>query len=240
MMRIKIVIPCYNEGERIIKTLDAIREYISKFPTHFFTVVAVNDGSKDNTLDVIRGYSEKLPLKYVNYSPNRGKGHAVKKGMINYPGFDYCIFTDADGSSHLKYILPAVLEDKYDIIITDRELPGSEISDVSPMRFISTRLYNLTKKILLSEPMYDTQNGLKAYRGEIAHKLFKASKIDGYCFDVEVLHIARKHNYDIHRVPVVWLNEPEDSRVKFKHNFIMFRELVKIRSYSRAGDYDNI
>lgn len=257
LIRIRIVIPCYNEAERLPKTIKELQKYLKTwhYADLYADILIVNDGSTDKTLNVIkRLVAEYENVHYLSYYPNKGKGYAVRSGVLTTPTdgrqprwldgklerpthHDYIIFMDADGSSHMKFVMSEISLGDADIIMTNRELPESNIYNTSRMRFISSHLYYWAKRILLSCPILDTQNGLKAYKSKVAKKIFELSKIDGFSFDVEVLHIARLYNKKIHEVPVDWHNTP-DSRVSvLKHSPQMLTDLFKIRFNTMRGVY---
>lgn len=233
-MKIRIVVPAYNEEKRLPRTIKIMRGYLKDNKVDA-DILLVNDGSTDNTLEVMRKFSDLYPdVHFISYSQNKGKGYAVRAGMLMANGYDYIVFSDADGSSHLKHIIPYL---EGDVVITDRELLQSKVSDLSFSRWVASRVYWLVKLVLLQEPIKDTQNGLKAFRGDVAKAVFDLTKIDGFSFDIESLFIARRKGYSIAQVPVVWLNTP-DSRVKLlKHSFRMLWDVFKIRWYAWKGDY---
>jgi len=243
MMRIRIIVPCYNEENRLVKTINEMVSYLDDINVKA-DILLVNDGSTDKTLNVIESLAIKyFNVHYLSYKPNRGKGYAVRAGMLTANGYDYLIFSDADGSSHLRYIIPYVLHSRNhnhsrdDIIITSRELDDSEVSDISFMRWLASRVYWITKSIVLQELHKDLQNGLKAYRGTIAAKIFSYARMDGFSFDVEVIKIAKIYGYKVKEVPVVWINTP-DSRVSIiKDSFRMFFDLFLILYHYIVGDY---
>jgi dolichyl-phosphate beta-glucosyltransferase len=237
---IVVVVPAYNEAARIGRTLKIMKRYlqsqlrVNKIRSE---VIVVNDGSKDKTCAVIAKSHPWVHL--IPRKANKGKGYSVREGVVEalhiMPEADYIIFTDADGSSHLRYMIPQLKCGK-DIIITNRELKESYILNTSKWRRLSSRGFYMLNRILLGLKITDTQNGLKAYSANVARKLFTLAKEDGFCFDAEVLFLATKIGYQVKQVPVVWRNTL-DSRVKFKHLFIMFNDTLRILKRYRGGEY---
>lgn len=235
-MRIRIVVPAYNEEKRLLRTVVVMCEYLKgKVDAD---ILLVNDGSTDGTLGQMQAISGHFSnVHYISYSQNKGKGYAVRAGMLMGNGYDYILFSDADGSSHLRYIIPKLRDNCHSVIITNREMQGSKVSDLSFSRWIASRVYWLLRLVLLQEPIRDTNNGLKAFRGDVAQAIFSRSRIDGFSFDVESLFIARNLGFSVREVPVVWLNTP-DSRVKlFKHSVGMLLDLARIRMNAVRGLY---
>jgi dolichyl-phosphate beta-glucosyltransferase len=237
-MKTRIIIPCYNEQDRLEKTVMQILEHIDR-KGYVVDIMMIDDGSTDDTLKVMQKLSKVSRVNFMTYNPNRGKGLAVRFGVMATPDdYDWIVFSDADGSSHIKYIMPSLEALGNDVIITNRELETSKVSDVSVLRFISSRIFYLLKFILLGQRISDVQNGLKAFRVPMAHKLFEKSRLDGFAFDCEIIYIAQKNGVDVAEVPVVWLNTP-DSRVRVvRDSWKMLKDLFKIRYYEKKGYYD--
>ena len=231
MIKVRIVIPAYNEAGRLPSTIKAMKKYLDSQEYIDADILMVNDGSTDKTRKVMEYLSMQYEkVHYISYDKNKGKGHAVKIGMLVSNGeYEWYIFSDADGSSDLRYIVPNLVDSVEPIVITNRELEDSKISDTSLLRFLSSRMYFFIKLILLGNKISDTQNGLKAYHRSVCHFLFKRQLINGFSFDVEILYIAQLNDIMVNEVPVVWLNTA-DSRVRlFRDSWRMFKELLLIR-----------
>ena len=236
MKKVRIVIPAYNEQDRLPKTVNVMNEYLDGVDGVNADILLVNDGSTDDTLHVMKRLSREFSnVHYISYNRNRGKGYAVRAGMLMGDGYDYYVFSDADGSSHLRFIIPYL--NIADVVVTDRELKDSRVYNQSSKRKLFSRVFFICRFLLLSDRIPDSNNGLKSFKGTYATNIFGASKLDGFGFDVEALHIAKANGLFVRRVPVVWVNTP-DSRVKlFKHSIRMFLDLLRIKFYSLHGDY---
>jgi glycosyltransferase involved in cell wall biosynthesis len=241
-MKIRIIIPCYNESKRIGKTVFETINYLDEFKKNLkYDIMLVDDGSADNTLTVIKALQDvlgKSKIGYITYECNRGKGYAVRSGMIadGFMSFDWLIYMDADGSSHIKYIVPWLMEDcKEDIIITDRELPESVVSETSLSRRFASWIFYVLRLVVLGLSYRDTQNGLKAFRvsnatSALTPRIFLHCQVDGFSFDAEILYLAKILDYGVKSVPVIWLNDKKDSRVRFfRDSWKMFWDLLRIR-----------
>jgi len=238
-MRLRIVVPCYNEELRLEKSVKLMIKYLRNMKIKY-SIMLVNDGSKDNTLNVMRRLVSQFPnVQYLSYDINRGKGYAVRAGVMTTPDdFDYICFSDADGSSHLRYLVPHLGLDSSDVVITNRDLKGSQISSQSILRWFASKIFIMFRFLIVGETISDTQNGEKGFKTSVAKHIFSLSQIDGFSFDVEILHIAKKHGYRIDQVPVVW-NDTEDSRVHIVRDSLkMLRQLFTIRWNSVSGYYD--
>jgi dolichyl-phosphate beta-glucosyltransferase len=231
-MRIRIIIPCYNEEKRVGRTIFQTMGYLDNIAGLKYNILAVNDGSTDKTEIVLKTLSEAFRRKvsYVSYGVNRGKGYAVRYGMLLSGQYDWLVFMDADGSSHISNIIPFLKRCKEDIVITDRELDGSKVSDVSVVRWISTNIFYLLRLAVLGLTVMDTQNGLKAFKQKVAKDIFTVAIIDRFSFDVEILYLAKKLGYAVKSVPVTWINDKYDSRVRLvADSWQMLKDLFRIQ-----------
>ena len=201
---------------------------------HTTEVIVVDDGSQDMTAERVLNFKKKYPelsLKLISYSNNRGKGYAVKIGMLESQG-RYCLFADSGCCVPLTYIQNGIqlLEQGADIVIASRGLENSQIIIKQPLyRQMGSRLFSCFIKNLMGiNFVKDTQCGFKFFKNEVAHKIFSQLMIDGFMFDIEVLIKGKQYGYKIVEFPVQWSN---DSDTRFKpvsgswHNF---RELVRV------------
>jgi len=244
---LSIVIPAYNEAKRLPRTLERVHAYLQDAVKRWqvemddVEVIVVDDGSTDGTSELARTFSDKFPnFQVLRHSPNRGKGYAVKRGMLTARG-RFRLFSDADLSTPIDEIdkmLPLLLSGEVDIVIASRGLPQSQLLVRQPWyREMLGRLFNLVVQALATPGIWDTQCGFKLFRGDVAERLFKLQTLDGFAFDVEVLYLARKFRYRIAEVPVRWLNDPNTKVQTLKHGMQMLRDLLVIRLNDLKGRY---
>ena len=236
---ISIVIPAFNEAKRICSTLRKIDTYFAS-KTQLFEIIVVDDGSTDNTADVVLTESQKSKsVRLLSNRSNKGKGFSVRRGVLNSTN-NLILISDADLSTPIEEVekLFLWLSRGYDIAIGSRGLKESEILERQPWyRQNMGRVFNLFVKMLVLGGINDTQCGFKLFPEEIAKKLFSVTKIDGFAFDVEVLFLARKSKYKIKEVPVRWINSPSSKVRIIQDSFLMFFDLVRIRSFHWAFYY---
>jgi dolichyl-phosphate beta-glucosyltransferase len=232
MVHLSIVIPAYNEARRIGDTLDRIYRFF-KAKDYGCEVMLVDDGSTDNTVAVAQesALSREGKLKILKNGINRGKGFSVKNGILNATG-EYVLFSDADLSTPIEEIdkLFGLIKDGCDIAIGSRAIKGSTISIRQPWyREAMGKTFNFFVKLLLIKGFNDTQCGFKLFKGNIAREIASSMKIDGFCFDVEMLYLAKRKGYNIRETGVVWKNSPE-SKVKLMSSPLsMFLDLFNIK-----------
>ncbi|OEU79263.1 MAG: hypothetical protein BA865_14450 [Desulfobacterales bacterium S5133MH4] len=231
---LSVVIPAYNEEERIGRTLRKIDEYFSK-QDYLYEIVVVDDGSTDGTSALVRKIAQEIPcIRLLEHGINRGKGYSVRKGVLSSRG-QLIIFSDADLSTPIEELdrLKMWIERGYNIAIGSRALPESEI--VLPQPWYRQRMgkvFNGFVRLLAIPEIKDTQCGFKLFRGEVAKFLFQRQTIDGFGFDAEILFIARKSGYTVREVPVRWINSPNSRVHILKDPFLMLRDLVIVRMNS--------
>ena len=223
--QLSVVIPAYNEEKRLGPNLGPVLKYLHKnYPG--FELIVVDDGSTDNMAKSVKKAILSEPkARLISYNPNRGKGYAVKQGVLASVG-KQVLFMDADMSTPISEI-PKILKmlDNADIVIGSR---GK--SDAPPFRQMASFVFDQIKYVLVGlREFRDTQCGFKAFDGDIARRLFAKSQIDRFMFDVEILYLAQKMKYRIIEMPVSWADMP-DSKVRFWEGVvIMFRDLHRIR-----------
>lgn len=230
-MEISIVVPSYNEEVRITSTLLQIDAFLrSSFKT--YEVIVVDDGSSDTTRSVVENLQASLStIRLVHYVPNMGKGHAIKQGVLSSSG-DLILISDADLSTpidEIEKLLPLIRKE-CDIAIGSRGLASSDIQVRQPWyREGMGKIFNIFVRLFVISGIQDTQCGFKLFKGDVARRLFAASIIPGFSFDVEILFLARKNGYTIKEIPVRWLNSP-NSRVRLmKDPVFMLFDLIRIR-----------
>lgn len=232
---ISVVIPAYNEAQRIGAYLHEIQTYfLVKGWAH--EVIVVNDGSRDATAQTVREHMKKMPaLGLISYDFNRGKGYAVRQGMLSAQGTQR-IFADADGSTPISEIekLRAKLAGGCDIAIGSRALPESGAEAViRPHRRVIAAGFRLLRGVLLPVNVVDSQCGFKMFTAGAAQSLFSQSKIDGMAFDVELLYLASRSGLKVAEVPVKWTDSYPSTIRLWSDPFKMARDLVRIRRLHR-------
>lgn len=244
---LSVIIPAYNEEKRLPKTLKEIDGYMGKqnYPSASsgqanYEILVVNNGSEDKTAEVVRNLiAEVKNLRLIDNKENRGKGFAVRQGMLEAKG-DYRIFTDADNSTPIVEIEKMFPEFKasYDIVIGSRDAKGAVLDPPQPwQRRLSGDVFKLFRKIVLNLwDIEDTQCGFKGFTKKAAEDIFPKCKVDGFSFDPEVLIIARKLGYKIKEIGIYWKNDLE-SKVKIKSVISMAIDLLKIRKNLKSGVY---
>ncbi len=235
-MLFSLVIPAYNEERRITMTLDRAEAYFAR-QDYDSEIIVVSDGSQDTTAELVRSLYPKV--RVIEYSPNRGKGYAVKAGMLAATG-EFRAFCDADGSTPIEEVdgLWKRFSAGADIVIGSRSLPESNVEvRQHPIREGMGRTFNVFVKVLLGLPYIDTQCGFKGFTAHAAQVVFPRQRRNRFSFDAELLYIAHKHGLRVDELPVCWINSPQ-SRVKIVHDSLdMLRGIVRIRFSDLAGKY---
>ena len=235
-----IVIPAYNESARIGRTLTHVLDCVHKSGWQA-EVLVVNDGSLDDTAQVIRGFIAKDPIvKLIENPGNRGKGFSVRNGILHAVG-DIVMFTDADLSSPMEEaeLLFTAIREGCDIAIGSRWLERKRQTIQQPLyRQFFGRCFNAVTRIIMGLPFADTQCGFKAFRRPVAQTVFQLQRIERWGFDPEILFIAIKRGFSIREVPVTWGHD-ERSRISYlKDGIKMLEEILYIRWNALTGIYN--
>lgn len=238
-MTYSIVIPAYNEGVRLRPTLHALIRHIQE-QNWDAEILVVNDGSTDDTAQIVREYGKMHPQVLLVENPgNRGKGFSVRNGMLHARG-DICLFSDADLSSPIseaQKLFDAITQGA-DIAIGSRWLRAELQTERQPLyRQAFGRIYNLVLRIFLGLRFADTQCGFKAFRRAAAQRIFPLQRIERWGFDPEILFLARRAGLRIEEVPVLWAHSEGTRLHPFRDGLRMFLEVIRIRWYAIAGDY---
>lgn len=240
MPQYSIVFPAYNESERITGSLDQTLRHIAAQGWDA-EIIVVNDGSRDDTARIVRGYAAQHPIVSLVENPgNRGKGYSVRNGVLHATG-DYILFADADLSSPIREAtkLFQKLQEGADVAIGSRWLDPSLMTErQSLFRQFAGRVFNLLNRIILGFRFKDTQCGMKAFSREAAHDIFPRQRIERWGFDPEILFIARKRGYKTVEIGVEWAHDDRSKINPVLDGFKMFTEMLQIRWNSLAGKYE--
>jgi dolichyl-phosphate beta-glucosyltransferase len=234
-----IVLPAYNEAERIGKSLDKILRFAGEHERKF-EIIVVNDGSTDDTAGIVRGYAERHESVTLLENPgNRGKGYSVRNGMMHAHG-DVLLFSDADLSSPIAEAekLFGAIAAGADVAIGSRWLrPDLQVKPQPLYRRVLGRMFNLALRMILGLNYKDTQCGFKGFRRSAAEQIFPRQAIERWGFDPELLYLAKRAGLRIEEVPVLWAHR-EGTRIHpWRDGFRMFVELFWIRWYAISGKY---
>lgn len=233
---LSVVIPAYNEAERLPRSLERILAYLAaRGVSH--EVLVIDDGSSDATAERARAVAGDL-VRVLRNQGNRGKGYSVRRGMLAARG-DRRLMTDADLSTPIEE-LPRLME-KMDqgvpVVIGSRAHSKSKIEIHQPWyRENLGRVFNLFVRLLLTPDLHDTQCGFKLFTAEAAQVVFRLARMDGFVFDVEALFLARRCGLRAVEVPVTWRNDAA-SRVGLLKGFRAFPDLLQVRMNDWLGRY---
>ena len=241
-----IIIPAYNEERRLPSTLEKIAQFISQ-QTYNAEIVVVENGSTDRTSEIAKFYENEYPGPPIPGKPSfrliseaiRGKGNAVKRGMLESHG-NYLFMCDADLSmpiTELERFIPPKLTD-FDIAIGSREADGSIRFNEPHYRHLGGRAVNTMIRLLALPELHDTQCGFKCFRGRTAADLFKKQTLTGWSFDIELLFIARKRKLKIVEIPIPWYFNPESKLNVIQDTIHMGIDILKIRLNALLGKYN--
>lgn len=226
-MEISIIIPAYNEEKIIRKSISKVIEFLEHEKIEYELIV-VDDCSTDRTGVIIKNFNSKKVILIKNKN-NMGKGCAIKEGILNAKK-DLILFSDADLSTPIKELSNLLKYiDDYDIVIGSRRIDGSLIKIKQPFyRTIPGRIFPILVNLMILRGIKDTQCGFKLFKRNAAKDIFQKQRIKGFCFDVEILYLAKKAGYKIKEVPITW-NNSADSKVNIIADPIkMFIDLLKI------------
>lgn len=230
---LSVIIPAYNEADRLGATLRTIAAYADRTGRPV-EVLVVDDGSSDTTADIARSFNtHPLRLRVLVNDTNRGKGGSVRRGMLEATG-DIRLMYDADGSTPIDEIAKAthaIEHEHYDIAIGSRAHPDSILDPAQrPLRRAVNLAFRLGVRLLVPLPaVRDTQCGFKAFTRAAAQDLFQRATTDGFAFDVEILALARRLRYRVKEIPITWRNDLASTVNLLHHGPEVFRALLRIR-----------
>src|SRR6266516_612794 len=242
-LSLSIVVPAYNEGARLGKSLRAIVTYLNEYAPASELIV-VDDGSTDDTANTARAElsdSRTVHTSVISYHSNLGKGRAVRLGLLASRG-DIALFTDADLSTPITEtpkLIDPILRGECDLAFGSRALDRTLIGVHQPWRREQGgRVFNLAVRLATGLPFWDTQCGFKAFRLSACRPIVEAATIDRFGFDVELLYVAQLAGLRLREIPVRW-NHAEGSKVNVTSDSLrMLSEVGRIRQQARRGVYD--
>ena len=229
---ISVVVPAYNEAKRIRPSLMEACSFLDN--THLdYEMIIVDDGSSDRTSEVVRDLASDTPnLKLVRYEKNRGKGYALRTGVLVTKG-DPVLVMDADLSTPMEELwklMPYLADGVSDVAIGSRALALSDIIEKQPWwRQGMGKIFNSIVRVLVIGGFSDTQCGFKLFTGNVARELFEQATIDRFAYDVEILALAARKGYRIAEVPIRWINSPESKVSPVKDSLRMLADILRIR-----------
>ena len=234
---LSIIIPAYNEEERIVPTIGAIAAYVSALGFPWELIVA-DDGSTDQTTALVEelGFAN---LRLLKAKQNGGKGSAVQRGILAAKG-EFVLFTDADNSTPIEQVvtlLHEITENSYDLAVGSRVAEGAQEAKRSLFRRILSGGLRWIVKYIFRIGVQDTQCGFKLYRSEVARRLHGNQTEMGFAFDLEILYLATKYGYKIAEVPVEWIDAPGSKVDTRKEAQRFLKTLLKIKLTDWRGGY---
>jgi glycosyltransferase involved in cell wall biosynthesis len=235
---VSIVIPAFNEEARLGETLDELTRFLTAQPWDW-EVRVVDDGSTDGTCGVVEGWARRYATVVLQREPHRGKGGAVKAGLMTATA-PFRFICDADLAmpvGELPRFLPPTLN-AFDVAIGSREGHGARRVGEPLVRHLAGRVFNYAVQQLTVRGIEDTQCGFKMFTASAIETIFPFVQVDGWAFDIEVLCIARARGLRIVEVPIEWHYGRQSQLNLLRDGMAMFRELLRIRSRARSGAYD--
>jgi dolichyl-phosphate beta-glucosyltransferase len=234
---LSLIIPAYNEETRLPETLRRVFDFTTS-QAYATEVLVVENGSNDKTFQIAQGFSERYPQMRLLQNAQKGKGRAVRQGMLAAQG-EYRFMCDVDFSmpvSEVASFLPPTCQE-YDVAIASREAPGAQRIGEPYYRHFVGRIYNGLIRFLALPGLQDTQCGFKCFRGGVAEDLFKRQTLTGWSFDVEILFIARLLGYNIVEIAIPWYYDPHTRISVVRDSFKMGLDLLTIRLNGLRGVY---
>lgn len=235
---LSIIIPAHNEQSRLPSTLEQVLAFLAN-QSYAAEVLVVENASTDRTGELAEGYAHENRSLRVIRTPERGKGLAVRLGMLAAKG-EYRFMCDADLSMPIEQVnrfLPPSRSD-FDVAIGSREVHGAVRYDEPLRRHLGGRLMNLAIRLLILPQFQDTQCGFKCFRGAIVQDLFGRQTLNGWSFDVELLFLAERLGYRVVEIPIDWYYRSESKVSAVRDSLRMVNDILLIRARARRGLYD--
>ena len=238
---LSVIVPVYNEATRLPPTLRRLQEYLSKSPFSS-EILVVLDGPTDRTQDILRRISSEIDgLKTIERGENHGKGYTVREGMLEASG-QIRLFTDADNSTDIAHfdMMRPLFDQGYDLVIASRnakDTAGAQqvVPQAAYKRFIGQIGNRIVRKVAVPG-IWDTQCGFKAFRAEVAERIFRQTTIERWGFDIEVLALAQALKYRIGIIPAHWIND-ERSHVRSLDYLRVLADTFAVRRNFLSGKY---
>ncbi|PIR06448.1 MAG: hypothetical protein COV55_04140 [Candidatus Komeilibacteria bacterium CG11_big_fil_rev_8_21_14_0_20_36_20] len=231
-MEISVIIPAFNEAKVITQTVGEVKDFLKNNFSNF-EIIVIDDDSTDRTLNLIKSISG---VKVLHNLKNHGKGYTVKKGLLAAKG-ELILFMDADNSTAITELSKLLKHaDQETLAIGSRALPESEIKiRQSKFKIFLGKTGNLLSRLIVAPGIYDTQCGFKLLPGKMKF-IFNKMTINGFGFDYELIFLAKKYNFKVKEVPIVWSNN-FNSTVKWHSYPLTLLQLFQIRLYDLLGKY---
>ncbi len=247
---LSVIIPVYNEENRLADTLEKVNNFLSKKEWDY-EIIIVDDGSEDETADLAEIFVNNHARSRLIKNPHRGKAFAVRTGVLEAKK-KFVYFADADLATPINEVEKMIgwlQGHDFDIAIASREAEGAQRIGEPWYRHIIGRVFNCIVQVVVLPGLNDTQCGFKLFKKRAAEHIFKNLKIYGDdmedsrgaffgAFDVEVLFLARKFGYKVKEVPVVWKYQKTTRLNLISNSWKMFRDVVKVRLYDLRGRYE--
>ena len=240
---VSIVIPSFEEQDRLGGSLEKIVEFLRSSNTRA-EIIVVDDGSMDGTAasaEEILSSAYDIESRVIRYEQNRGKGYAVKTGLLAATG-DIALFSDADLSTpieEMRKLIDPIRNGEFDVTFGSRALDRSLIGTHQPWRREQGgKVFNLVVRTLTGLPFWDTQCGFKAFNLVKFRPLLELMKIDRFGFDVEFLYVANRHGLRLKEIPVRWDNDERSKVSVVRDSLRMFNEVREIRRNAKKGVYE--
>lgn len=248
---LSVVIPAYNEARRLPSTLDQILAYLDG-QDYGFELIIADDGSSDGTAALVEEYVARRPELRLLRLDHRGKGYAVRQGMLAARG-ESVLFSDADLAVPIEEWpkLERALSGGYEVVIGSREGIGARRQGEPPYRHFMGRVFNMIVRLIAVGGIQDTQCGFKAFIRPAAQDLFNRVQLYGEnarpvrgaavtAFDVEVLYLARRRGYRIREVPVLWRYGTETKVDPLRDSIRNLRDVLRVRWNALRGAYPDL
>lgn len=237
---LSVVIPLYNEEKRIIKTLPEVKKFLDS-KVFFYEIITVSDGSRDKTVEVVEKFKDEgFPVRIISYKNNKGKGYALKQGILAAEGMNI-LFTDADLSTPIEELDKFLfwIDKGYDIVIGSRKVAGAVIiKRQKPLRENMGKMFSSISNMLFAPGISDFTCGFKLFKHDVAKKIFEKQKIKRWGFDTEVLFLSQKYGYTIKEVPVQWINDEATKVNLIKDTVRSLGDIFYIHWNNCFGKYD--
>jgi glycosyltransferase involved in cell wall biosynthesis len=235
-----LILPAYNESERLTTSLPKVLDYVAQRRLNA-EIIVVNDGSKDDTADIVRKFAAVHPeVRLLENPGNRGKGYSVRNGMLHARG-DVMLFSDTDLSSPISEAdkLFTALDGGADVAIGSRWLRRELQTEPQPLvRQLYGRAFNLCLRLVLGLNFRDTQCGFKAFTRQAAHTIFARQHVERWGFDPEILFVAKKFKLKTVEVPVEWAHDHRSKINPLRDGMRMGSEVLQVRWNEIQGRYE--